>query len=253
MPRYELKFMIENEFSEENISKKDIDYKCETCEILKQYNLRQNEKHNKNPDSILQKYEVRSFPHFFCFQIKRFVYDFRKKQTIKIEDPVQIPQELDLSSFKTLDCKENHFKYRLRAFIYHLEKEDYKHYISFIFSEKNNYWIKCNDSQVTTEKNPKELKYGYLYFYEKQIGNEKKISSSSNSNLKEKENKLSQKKGKKTNQQSQIEQDIEEKNPKSEIGKREEKSGTKKPKQKLTNFQTLNSSNLQDFFNLLQK
>lgn len=92
----------------------------------------------------------------------------------KISTFISFPDELDLTPFLT-KSKDNEIsrasaKYSLYAVVNHEGKSiDVGHYTSFIRHTKN-YWIKCDDQNITNYSLDRVLKSeGYLLFYQKKI------------------------------------------------------------------------------------
>ena len=133
----------------------------------------------------------KTLPRMLIFVLKRFEFNYKTMEKIKINDYYEFPVELDMSKYITEDSKEaNLNQYSLKSVVVHKGNSDGGHYYAFI-KTNNDQWYNFNDTQVTpfdidflreeayggeeiyNENGNKEVKKknrnAYLLFYEKKI------------------------------------------------------------------------------------
>ncbi|XP_072315075.1 ubiquitin carboxyl-terminal hydrolase 47-like [Eucyclogobius newberryi] len=142
---YSVEKGIEDFFRSSEISGDDQMY-CETCD--------------EKCDAVLD-CGVKHHPEVLVLLLKRFEFDYRYMTYVKVKQPVNVPNTLQISGNQS---------YELYALVEHSGELRYGHYISTIRSQDDGKWYQFNDSQVAPHKAPPALersRSAYLLFYQK--------------------------------------------------------------------------------------
>ena len=104
-------------------------------------------------------------PDFFAIHLQRVTFEMGEYE--KKNNPVMIPDELDLTPYTTTSSSQNPKKYQLKMFIVHTGTTSNGHYISH-YRQNSSTWLTFDDNSVaTTESVQDDMKSGSIYFYEK--------------------------------------------------------------------------------------
>ncbi|CAG8491983.1 14575_t:CDS:10, partial [Cetraspora pellucida] len=104
-----------------------------------------------------------SFPPVLRIQLKRFEYDMQKDATVKINDCLEYPMEIDLHNYLSSDSNESKpHNYLLHGVIVHSGDLHEGSYYAFLKPEKNGNWFKFDDDKVISviDKEVLEDNYG---------------------------------------------------------------------------------------------
>ena len=88
---------------------------------------------------------IKSFAPILVFQLQRFEYNIAKNKEIKINDPFEFPETIDLQKYQSGSTAP--IKYNLHGVVIHSGTGSSGHYISII--KQNGKWYKYNDHLVT--------------------------------------------------------------------------------------------------------
>ena len=115
-------------------------------------------------------------PDILIIQLKRFEYNISTRNRIKLTDPIDIPETIDISPYVLENENEPHksHTYKLKGIIMHQGIADAGHYTSIVHVEND--WINISDSDSIKIPNIhsflKDIKYNkigpspYMLFYE---------------------------------------------------------------------------------------
>ena len=96
---------------------------------------------------------IKHCPPIMFISLNRFRYQIEKRMREKLTQECNIPLELDMSQYTSESEQGNSKIYKLRAAIVHKGTATGGHYICYVKKEgRNKLWLKCDESEVTVEK-----------------------------------------------------------------------------------------------------
>ena len=99
-------------------------------------------------------------PKILLISFKRFVFNSKINKFIKINDPIEIPTQLDMSKWTV---NNDNSIYNLKALGCHIGSIDYGHYFTILYDYEKNKWVEVDDEIVRDNKMFRSV---YLCTYE---------------------------------------------------------------------------------------
>ena len=98
---------------------------------------------------VVKSQNFKVLPRMLIFVLKRFEFNYKTMEKVKINDYYEFPVELDMSKYMSEDNKEaNLNQYSLKSVVVHKGNSEGGHYYAFI-KTNNDKWYNFNDTQVT--------------------------------------------------------------------------------------------------------
>lgn len=114
---------------------------------------------------ILKGVLFKTLPPVLHFQLLRFVFDFDREATVKLNDRFEFPTTIDMRPYMDPDVSEDlsiNFLYHLHGVLVHCGESNVGHYYAFLRPTADGSWFKFDDERVTpaTEADAVAENYG---------------------------------------------------------------------------------------------
>ena len=98
---------------------------------------------------ILKGVKFQSLPPVLHFQLLRFVFDFSREMTVKLNDRFEFPPSIDMRDFIDEPEEGVSYVYNLHGVLVHCGESNVGHYFAYLKPHPQGGWFKFDDEKVT--------------------------------------------------------------------------------------------------------